>query len=119
MNVRPSLGSPANDDMTVGNSLSFSMSIQDFAAGGTDVARAGWAQALSTDFSGISLPQRIQRHLVMAQCARCEAAGSKDAAVRQSYLFVAEQWEKLALDLALDSARRLRIDMTSTPGPKH
>jgi len=58
--------------------------------------------------SELPLLVQIQRYLVIAEHARWEAARSNDASARQSYLFIAEQWEKFAADLALYSTRRQR-----------
>src|SRR5262245_34130370 len=67
----------------------------------------------ATKFSELPPLVRIQRYLVIAEHARWEAAASKDASARQSYLFIAEQWEKFAVDLALYSMRRSQIDRQS------
>jgi hypothetical protein len=48
-----------------------------------------------TDLSDLPPHKRMLRYLDLAAEARREAARSPDAA-RQSYLFLAEQWERLA-----------------------
>ena len=98
------------DSRKAGNSFyGDALSQHDFSIGSNDVTTG-----LASEFSSLPPLNRVQRYLVMAGYARREAS-SNDAAVRESYLFVAEQWEKLALDLALHTARRLQTDMPSTP----
>jgi|SRR5215471_21852306 len=128
---------PTGDGQVVGNSFpdddlalahkncasavpySDAAAIAECFVGDDDVPGSQEAGISAAKFSELPPPERIQRYLVVAEHARCEAVASKDASVRQSYLFIAEQWQKFALDLALYSARKLRIDMSSKRGPKH
>ncbi len=49
------------------------------------------------EFSHLPPKERARRYRELAQDARREAANSKGPA-QQSYLLIAEQWEKLAAD---------------------
>jgi len=89
------------------------------SVGGNDVAWPQRGSFSGTKFSELPPPERIQRYLLIAEHARFDAAESNDDSVRQSYLFITEQWEKFAVDLALYTARTLHIDRPSQRGPKH
>lgn len=51
-----------------------------------------------TELSDLPPPARIQRYRDLAADARSQAAMAKDA-LRESYILMAEQWEKLAAEL--------------------
>jgi hypothetical protein len=52
-----------------------------------------------SEFSDLPPEERARRYLVLAQDARRNAVASKGE-MREHYLFLAEQWEKLASDVA-------------------
>ena len=57
------------------------------------------------EFSDLPPLAQAKRYRVLAQDARREAAAAKGPA-RQSYLIIAENWDKLAADAA-EAARKL------------
>lgn len=56
------------------------------------------------EFSHLPPKERVKRYRELALDARREAANSKGAA-RQSYLIIAEQWEKLAADAEAEAQK--------------
>jgi hypothetical protein len=56
------------------------------------------------EFSHLPPKERAKRYRELAQDARREAANSKGAA-HQSYLIIAEQWEKLARDAEAEAQK--------------
>ena len=50
--------------------------------------------------SGLQPAERIERYRAFADEARRQAAQTRDDFVRDSYLFVADQWDRLARDMA-------------------
>ena len=61
-----------------------------------------------TEFSDLPPLLRVRRYLDMAGDARRQAALTKGAA-RQSFIFMAEQWERLATDVT----ERLKSNLDS------
>jgi hypothetical protein len=60
--------------------------------------RISWGFPL-TELSKLPLPMRAQRYLDLATDARRQAAMTKGA-LRESYLLMVQQWERLASELA-------------------